>query len=413
MKRSNEHETTGGQAGDWGVSHRLILLMAVCAGAAAANNYYNQPLLPEMAQSFHVSAGAAGLIPAATQVGYAVGLFFVAPLGDRHNRKHLIAGLATVLCCSLLAAAAAPSLLVLIAASLMVGVGATLVQQLIPLSAQLAAPKARARVVGTVMTGLTIGILLARTASGALGDALGWRSVFLVAAGLAVLIGAVLMWRLPATQPSTNLSYPKLLSSMWRLIRTESVLQRAAVVGGLWFACFGAFWSTLALHVEGPPFHFTTAQAGLFGLVGVAGAFASRASGQIADRLGSWPVIAGAISLIFLGFIALTLAGQQLWGLLAGVILLDFGVFAAQVANQARIFALAPEARSRINAIYMVCYYGAGALGSALGAWAWQHFGWSGVCTLGLLLSGAALLIHCVKHRSLKIDPSSLLRPAE
>lgn len=377
-----------------GISGRLVSLMAVAVGAMAANNYYNQPLLGDMARTLGVSVGAVGLVPAATQVGYTLGLLFLAPLGDRFNRKRLILLNFGGLVLALIAAALSPTLLFLVGASLGIGLMATITHQIIPFAAQLASPASRGRVVGALMTGLTIGILLSRTVSGTIGEYLGWQAVFWVAFGLAIATAALLVWCLPSSQPTTNLSYAGILSSMRTLVWSEPELREAAIVGALWFASFNVFWTTLAVHIEGPPFHYGTQIAGLFGLVGVVGATASRVSGQLTDRFGSRSVITVSLSAILIAFVLMAVKGETLWGLIASIVLLDLGVFAGQVANQTRIFALQPEARSRINSVYMVCYYTGGALGSATGTWCWATFGWQGVCLLGFSFCCLGYGIH-------------------
>jgi len=376
------------------LSGGLIFLMSLATGMAAANNYYNQPLLGAMAHTLGVSLGAIGLVGAATQIGYMLGLAFLTPLGDRFNRKRLILLNFVGLIGALVAAALSPTFAILVIASLGIGLMATITQQIVPFAAQLAPPSSRGQVVGQVMTGLTLGILLARTAGGAIGDHLGWHAVFWVAAALAVVMMVLLAWRLPASQPTTTLSYTRILSSLWTLTRTQPVLREASVVGALWFACFNVFWATLAIHVQGAPFHYNVQTAGLFGLVGVVGATATRISGRLTDRIGSRPIITLTLGTILAAFVVLLFKGETLWGVIVGVVLLDLGVFAGQVANQARIFALQPEARSRINSVYVVCYYGGGAIGSAVGAWSFATFGWQGVCFLGLGFCALAYLIH-------------------
>ncbi len=382
------------QSSETGISKDLIFVMAVAAGGTVANNYYNQPLLGDIAQTYGVSASAVGLVAAATQIGYSLGLLFLAPLGDRFNRKRIILFQSAGLVLALLAAAASPTLAWLVAASLAVGLMTTIVQQLIPFAAHLAGDANRGRIVGTVMTGLTIGILLARTLSGFVGQHLGWQAMFAIAAGIAALIGLLLAWQLPNSHSTSELSYGRLLGSLWSLVRSQPVLREAAVVGALWFACFNVFWATLALHVEQPPFHLTSEGAGLFGLIGVVGATTARVSGQLADRIGPRRIIGLALLAILAAFAIMALWGDTFPGLIAGIILLDAGVFGAQIPNQTRVFALVPEARSRINSVYMVCYYGGGALGSASGSWAWAAAGWHGVCFLAVGLLTLALSIH-------------------
>lgn len=378
----------------------LVALMATTVGTMAANNYYSQPLLPTMARTFGVSAAAIGLVAAATQVGYMLGLLVLAPLGDRYDRKPLILWHFAGLVIALLSLAVAPTLGIAVAASVVVGLLATITHQVIPFAATLATPETRGRVVGTLMAGLTIGLLLARTVSGVVGQHLGWRAVYGGAAGLAVGIGALVAWQFPHSRPSTTLGLGAILRSMGTLVRAEPVLREAATVGALWFAAFNVFWATLALHVAAPPFGYGAQAAGLFGLVGVVGAAASRVAGRWTDRVGARPVITRTLAVIAAAFVVLGLRGHSLAGLVLGIVLLDLGVFAGQVANQTRVFALHPDARSRLNSVYMVTYYAGGALGSAVGTWAWAHLGWGGVWGAGLAFTTGAVAVHWVSGRA-------------
>jgi predicted MFS family arabinose efflux permease len=375
-------------------SRGLLLLLATIAGVSVANIYYNQPLLDSFRSSFPASAPWVGAVPTATQLGYAAGMFFLAPLGDRFDRRRLILLQIAGLSLSLIAAATAPSLAILVSASLAIGVLATIAQQAVPFSAELAPAAERGHAVGTVMSGLLLGILLARTAAGLIAEYFGWRAVFGASVASLVALAAVVVLRLPKSTPTSTLPYGKLLGSMWHLALELRGLRDASLTGAALFAAFSAFWSVLTLLLAGAPFHLGPQAAGLFGIVGAAGALAAPLAGRFADKRGPRAIISGAIALVALSFVIFGLSGASIAGLIVGVIVLDVGVQAAQISNQSRIYALKPEARSRINTVYMVCYFIGGAVGSAVGAFAWRTFGWVGVCTAGFLFAAAAGARH-------------------
>lgn len=376
------------------LSRPLVWTMAVASGLAVANLYYLQPLLADVSRDFGVTASEVGLVATLAQLGYALGLLLIVPLGDVRERRGLIVVTLIGVAVALLFAAVAPTLTWLAAASLLIGFATVTPQVIIPLAATLAAPQERGRVVGTVMSGLLIGILLARTVSGFVGERFGWRAMLEVAAGIMLLLALALRILLPHSQPNGKLSYPQLLRSLPEMLRAEPVLREAAAMGALGFACFSVFWVTLAFFLETPPYHYGSDVAGLFGLVGVAGALAASAIGRIADRHD--PRIATGVTLlaILLSFMIFWLFGTSLIGLIVGVILLDLGVQGTQVSNQTRIYALQPDARNRITTIYMTTYFVGGALGSLLGAFAWSRWGWDGVCAIGVLLVLAALVVY-------------------
>jgi predicted MFS family arabinose efflux permease len=368
----------------------LLLLLATIAGVAVANIYYNQPLLDNLRESFPHGAAWVGAVPAVTQLGYAAGMLLLAPLGDRFDRRRLMLLQIAAMCVALVIAAAAPNLAVLIGASLAIGVLATIAQQAVPFAAELAPPAGRGQAVGTVMSGLLLGILLARTAAGFIAEYFGWRAVF-GASVVALLVVAVLIWiRLPKSKPTSSLPYGKLMVSMWHLILEHPGLREASVTGACMFAAFSIFWSVLTLLLAGAPFHFGPQAAGLFGIVGAAGALAAPLAGKSSDRRGPRAVISLSIVLVAVSFVIFGVSGTSIAGLVVGVIILDIGVQAAQISNQSRIYALSPEARSRVNTVYMVAYFIGGAAGSAVGAVVWPWFGWVGVSAAGLAFAGLA-----------------------
>ena len=372
----------------------LLLLLATIAGVAVANIYYNQPLLDNFRQSFPASASWVGVVPAVTQLGYAAGMLLLAPLGDRFDRRALILLQTAGMCIALVVAAAAPALPILVAASLAIGVLATIAQQAVPFAAELAPPSQRGHAVGTVMSGLLLGILLARTAAGFVAEYFGWRAVFAVSVLALLALAVVIVLRLPKSKPTSTLSYGKLLVSMWHLVVEHRPLREASLTGAALFAGFSIFWSVLALLLAGPPFHLGPQAAGLFGIVGAAGALAAPLAGKFADRRGPRAIITLSIVLVAISFVVFGFSAKSIAGLVIGVIVLDVGVQAAQISNQSRIYALKPDARSRVNTVYMVAYFIGGALGSAVGAAVWPVFGWVGVSVAGLVFAGLAAWNH-------------------
>lgn len=370
-----------------------VLLLAVTAGIVVANLYYAQPLLPAIAASLGVPEPRVAVVATLTQLGYAAGLLLVVPLADVAERRRLIVTLSLLAAGMLAAAAAAPGLGALAVASLWVGVCSVVPQVVIPVAATLAAPERRGKAVGTVMSGLLVGILLARVASGALGARLGWRAVFAAAAGLMTLLALVLRLRLPASRPDAAIGYAALLRSLPGLVRRHPPLRTAALVSGCAFASFSAFWTTLAFHLAAPPLGLGSAAAGAFGLVGAVGALAASVVGRLTDRGAPGSAVRWGLLIGLAGWLVLGAWGGSVLGLAAGVIVLDLGMQGTHVPNQALVFGLDPAARGRLNALYMVTAFVGAAAGSAAGAAAWAHGRWPGVVALGgacLLLAAAA-----------------------
>ncbi len=382
----------------------LLLLLATIAGVSVANIYYNQPLLDDFRQSFPGSASWVGTVPAVTQLGYAAGMLLLAPLGDRFDRRRLILLQLVGMCAALLVAAAAPTLPVLIAASLAIGVLATIAQQAVPFAAELAPPSQRGQAVGTVMSGLLLGILLARTAAGIVAQYFGWRAVFGASVVALLVLAVVIILRLPKSKPTSTLPYGKLLVSMWHLVVEHRALREASLTGAAMFAAFSIFWSVLALLLAGAPFHLGPQAAGLFGIVGAAGAMAAPLAGKFSDRRGPRAIITVSIVLVAISFVVFGFSGASIAGLVVGVIVLDVGVQAAQISNQSRIYALKPDARSRVNTVYMVAYFIGGAVGSGVGAFVWPIFGWVGVSVAGVVFAALAAWNHLGAFGRLKKD---------
>jgi predicted MFS family arabinose efflux permease len=367
--------------------------MALTCGLVVANIYYNQPLLGEIGRTFGRTDSQASLIATVTQLGYTLCMLLVVPLGDKLERKGLILlmQLGAALCMA--AAAWAPSFGVLLGASLLIGVCSAVPQLLLPMAAHLAPAEARGRIVGRIMSGLLIGILVSRTISGYVGAHLGWRAVFGGGAVAMVLLGMVLAWRLPRDQPAFSGTYASLMKSLLTLTRTLPALRRSALIGASMFAGFSVFWTTLVFLLEGPLYHYRSDVAGFFGLIGACGALAAPLAGRTADTRGPDYAIRIGIALAVAAYGILFLGSFSVAALVAGVILLDVGVQATHISNQSRIFVLIPEARSRLNTVYMTGYFIGGAVGSLIGGWAWTHGRWPGVCAAGLGFVVLAFLV--------------------
>ena len=371
-----------------------LWLMTIGSGLVIANIYYNQPLLGIIAENFKITEAKAGTISMLTQAGYAAGLLFIIPLGDMLRRKRLILVDFLLVILSLLLAALAPNEQVLMVASFLIGVTSVVPQLFIPMAAQLAKPTERGKAIGTVMSGLLVGVLLSRTLSGFVGALLGWRAMFLIAAGIILLLGLAIYFLLPEVHPDYKGGYKNLMKSLVGLVKTQPLLRLAAVRGAFAFACFGGFWTTLTFLLEEPPFNAGSELAGSFGLIGAGGALMASVMGRISDRFNTRHIITATIIMIILSYIVFGTFNQSLFGLIVGVILLDLGLQATHIANQAMVFSLIPQARNRLNTIYMGSFFVGGALGTFLASQAWQVWNWNGVVVVGLLCSSLALIVH-------------------
>jgi len=375
------------------VSRGLVALLALTCGAAVANIYWAQPLLDDIGRSLGVATGTAAAVVVAAQVGYALGLGFVVPLGDLVRRRRLVVGMLAAAAVACMASAAAPSLAVLAAVTVGLGVASAVVQVLVPLASDLAADHERGRVVGLVVSGLLIGILSARTVAGLVAAAFGWRAVFVLAAALMLALTAALARGLPAPEPKTRGAYPALLRSVPTLVREERVLRLRMAYGAVGMLSFTLLWTGLTLVLSADPFDYGEATIGLFGLAGLAGALAAQGAGRLADR-GRGRAGTGffwSIALVGWGLAALLDTGIAF--LVAGLVVFDAGLQGQHVLNQSAIYALRPEARSRLNTAYMVSVFIAAALGSALASIAFGLGGWGLVCALGAACPLVALTL--------------------
>ncbi|QDK37752.1 MFS transporter [Bdellovibrio sp. NC01] len=371
-----------------------VWIMATATGLSVANLYYNQPLLAEMQTSFGASVKDIGIIPTLTQVGYALGMLFLVPLGDMFERKKLIFLTSLLVTGSLLIAATAQSVLMMAIASLLIGLFTMVPQLIIPLAAQLASPTNRGRVLGIIMSGLLIGILLSRTLSGFLGSMFGWRAVFYFASAMMMVIAGVLWLTIPSLAATFKGTYLGLFKSIWELVKELPTLRESAAIGALIFGIFSSIWATLIFLLSTPHFGYGAKEVGLFGLLGAAGAAAAPLMGRVSDKKGpryglGVGLILTALSVLMLGF-----SGQSLIGLIVAIFIMDFGIQGAHISNQTRIFALREDARSRINTVYMFSYFMGGAAGSYLGSIAWNMAQWTGVITVCGVLAALSLLIY-------------------
>ncbi|WP_312251113.1 MFS transporter [Sphingobium yanoikuyae] len=369
----------------------LNFAMASAAGIAVANIYYSQPMLGIMERD--LPGAITSLVPTATQLGYALGLFLLVPLGDLIERKRLIVlqfmGLAVALAIAAVASGAA----MVLGASLLVGVLSTVAQQIVPLAAHLSTSARRGATVGTVMAGLLCGILLSRTLAGFVATHDGWRAMLWLGVPMAVGAGAIMAALLPKSEPTGDMRYGQLIYSLGGLWTEFRALRKAAITQALLFAGFSAFWTILALRLQQPAFSLGADAAGLFGIVGAVGVLAAPIAGRIADRRGPKPVILMGTILTLLAWVVFGALGS-IAGLIVGVILLDFGVQSALVSNQHIVYALRPEARARLNTIFMGAMFMGGALGSGFATLAWSTGGWIIVTILGAAFSAIGVLIQ-------------------
>jgi len=362
------------------LTNGVLALFAIAAGLSVANIYCAQPLLDAIGHDFAISQVSVGFIMTVTQAGYAFGLFFIVPLGDLLDRRRLVVGQLLISVVALVAVGLAPTFAVMLCAVFLVGLLAVVIQVLVAYAATLASPEERGSVVGKVTSGVVTGILLARTVAGSLTDLAGWRSVYLVSAGLLLLMAAALWNTLPAgANPHAPRSYVQLLASIFSLWTNEPLLRIRAGLALFLFAAFNVLWTPLVLPLSSPPISLSHTAIGSFGLVGAAGALAAARAGRLADRgLAQWTT-GTALILLVVSWLAISQLHRSLVLLIPGIILLDFAVQAVHVTNQSMLFARLPEARSRLAAIYMIFYSIGSGSGAIASTWIYAHRGWTGV----------------------------------
>ncbi|MCL9892280.1 MFS transporter [Enterobacter hormaechei] len=376
-----------------GLSPALILLMSVATGLTVASNYYAQPLLDTIARAFDLSASSAGFIVTAAQLGYAAGLLFLVPLGDMFERRMLIVSMTLLAAGGMLITASSQSLTMMIIGTALTGLFSVVAQILVPLAATLASPEKRGKVVGTIMSGLLLGILLARTVAGLLASLGGWRTVYWVASVL-MLIMALALWRgLPKVKQENHLNYPQLLASVFSLFTRDKLLRTRAILGCLTFANFSILWTSMAFLLAAPPFNYSEGVIGLFGLAGAAGALGARPAGGLADKGKSHMTTSAGLVLLLLSWAAIWYGHVSVLALIVGILVLDLTVQGVHITNQTVIYRMKPDARNRLTAGYMTSYFIGGAAGSLISASAWQHAGWTGVCAIGAIVAAINLLV--------------------
>jgi len=367
--------------------------MSVATGLAVASNYYAQPLLDTIARAFDLSASSAGFIVTAAQLGYAAGLLFLVPLGDMFERRMLIVSMTLLAAGGMLITASSQSLTMMIIGTALTGLFSVVAQILVPLAATLASPEKRGKVVGTIMSGLLLGILLARTVAGLLASLGGWRTVYWVASVLMVIM-ALALWRgLPRVKQENHLNYPQLLASVFSLFTRDKLLRTRAILGCLTFANFSILWTSMAFLLAAPPFNYSEGVIGLFGLAGAAGALGARPAGGLADKGKSHMTTSAGLVLLLLSWAAIWYGHVSVLALIVGILVLDLTVQGVHITNQTVIYRVKPDARNRLTAGYMTSYFIGGAAGSLISASAWQHAGWTGVCAIGTIVAAINLLV--------------------
>jgi len=362
------------------LSRTDVLLMAFCTGLIVANIYYCQPLVILIAKDFNLNESDAGSITFLTQAGYAIGLFLLVPLGDMFEKKKQILFTTALAIIALVIAGFAQSFLVLEISSVLIGACSIVPQLILPLTASLSNDENRGANIGIVMSGLLVGILASRAVSGIVGDLLGWRAMFLIAAAICTLLILLMAIRFPKNLPTFRGTYKELMSSMFGYIKTQPVLREASLINFFAFIVIMGFWTTMVLYLANPPHEFNTSQIGLFGIAGAAGALAAPLVGKLSG--GGNPrknlMIGFILELISVGLFYFT--GHSVFLFVVGIILIDIGQQAIHVTNQTRIYTLVPEARNRLNTIFMSVSFVGAACGSALGLWLWSLGGWAMFC---------------------------------
>ena len=386
------------------MDRRLVAVMAVATGLAVANNYYAQPLLPAIGRSLHLGPGVAGLIVTVAQAGYALGLILLLPLGDLVERRRLVSLLSVATALALVWLGASPSAASLLPAALVVGMVSVLAQVLVPFAASLASPEERGRVVGMVMSGLLIGVLLARTVAGYLAETGTWRVVYFVAAGAMAVQAVVLHLRLPTYREETDLTFPRLVGSVLTLLREEPVLRLRSVYGLFSFGTFSVLWTSVAFLLA-RHYRYSTGIIGLFGLIGAAGALTATLAGRLSDRGWARYTTGAATALLLGSWLLLWLGRSSLPALVLGIVALDVGAQGLHITNQGEIYRLRPEARSRLTSAYMVLYFVGGAAGSVSSAALYSRLGWNGVCAAGAGFSAAAFALWLVRLTRSRLTP--------
>lgn len=383
------------------LTNTTLWVMTLTTGLVVANLYYNQPLLNDMAETFHVSNGKVGQVSMLTQIGYAVGILFVIPMADMVKRKRLMLIEFAFIVLALLLTALAPNIHILLLSGFLLGAASIMGMLLVPMAAHLADPAERGKKIGFIMSGLLIGILLSRTLSGFVGAHFGWRSMYFIAAGIMVILWLLIYLLLPEVEPDYRGNYRQLMRSLVHLVKNEPKLRLAALRGALCFACFSAFWTSLVFMLK-QNFNEGSDVAGAFGLAGAFGAIAAGLMGRLSDKMDAYKLSTITLALVLVSFIIFWFSAYSIIGLIIGVIIMDMGVQATHISNQAIIFSLDPAARNRINTVYMVTYFIGGATGTYLATLVWGAYNWPGICAIGIILSVITIVIHLITRKTMQ-----------
>jgi predicted MFS family arabinose efflux permease len=380
--------------------------MAAGAGISIGNLYFCQPLLAEMARTFFVSEHAIKWVPALTQLGAALGIMFLVPLGDSMERRSLTFRVTAALAIASGLVALAPNYGFLAASSLLLGFACCVPHLLLPIATLLAPKEQSGRVIGTVMGGLLIGVLAGRTVAGFVGGSLGWRTVYWLAAIVTMAMAWIIRHELPECHsPESEISYLRLLASAIGLFRHRQ-MREWAFIGGMMFGAFNAFWTTLVFLLGTPPYHYGARMAGALGILAVASAAAAPLMGKVVDRHSARFGVGCSVVFLLMSFAVLYTTGFHLLGLALGIVLLDVSAQSGHIANLTRVYGTFPEARSRAGMAYMVCFFAGGSLGSCLGGWGWAHYGWAGVCLTGSAMVLSALVVHLRSNEEVITQPN-------
>ncbi len=369
-----------------GLSSWLVFLMAFAIGVTIASNYYAQPLLHSITHDLNIAVEHAGSIIMAAQFSYAVGLLFITPLGDKFERKHLIIILMVLSTCGLIVSALSKNLWMLIIGTSMTGLFSTVAQVLIPFAATLSKPEHRGKIVGTLMSGMLLGILLGRTFAGAISTIADWHYVYWIATSIMGIVTLLLWISLPTYRNTININYFQLLWSIGSLYKQEPILRIRSLLAVISFALFSLLWTPLAFLLSNDPYHYSDFIIGLFGIAGAAGALGSPIVGKLSDKGKGWLATTIGLGLLLLSWLPLSLAQYSIIALILGVVILDFSVQVTHVSNMSAIYQIRPEARSRMNTGYMVCYFIGGMLGSVGSTYLFSHYGWIAIVVSGIIL---------------------------
>lgn len=371
----------------------LFYLLAIAVGVSVSCLYLNQPLLQTLGKELNTTVGNIGLVASFTQIGYAIGLFFIIPLGDVVPKKKLILIKQSLLIITLVAAAAATSWITLLIASMFMGLFATVAQDYVAYSTDLAEEKNRGKVIGLVMSGLFMGILCSRTLSGVMAGIGGWRSVFIIFALSSLILSLIVYYKVPNVLSSAKTTYPELLKSLIFQFKTRKKLRTSLFTQGLLGFAFSAFWTNLSFYLGGPTFNLSPAQIGLFGIAGAAGVLGAPIAGKMADKQSPYIGINFGIILVFASFVLMYLIPTSLIILALGAVIFDLGLQIALVSHQSIIFSLDAAARARINAIFMTGLFTFFALGSLISVRLQQTYGWTAVLISGIVTSAIAFVL--------------------